>query len=175
MVPHSTILMCYWFSCNLIPTYWCVIDSYDTAFQLTDVLTILVWPYSSILKYCWFSGDLKYCWFSGDLMLAYWCVIDSHLTSFQHTEVLLILMVPHSSIPTDVLLILMWPHSSILVCYWFSCDLIPAYWGIVDSQVISFWQTNVLLILMWPHSSILMCYWFSCTLFKHTDVLFFPM
>ena len=148
--PHSSILMCYWFSGYLIPAYWGIIDSHGTAFQLTNVLTILVWPYSSILKYCWFSGDL---------MLAYWCVIDSHVTSFQHTEVLLILMVPHyefwlslckivrgsvilllplSSILTYVLLILMWPHSSILICYWFSCDLIPAYWGIVDSQVISF-------------------------------------
>jgi hypothetical protein len=114
-----TILMCHWFSYNLIPVYWCVIDSHGTAFQHSDVLTILVWPYSSILKYCWFSGDLKYCWLSGDLILAYWCVIDSRVTLFQHTEVLLILMVP---------------HSAILMCYWFSCDLIPAYWCVNDSH-----------------------------------------
>jgi hypothetical protein len=111
MVPHSTILMCYWFSCNLIPAYWCVIDSHGTAFQHTDVLTILVWPYSSILKDSWFSGDLKYCWLRwphSSILMCYWfswylippysCVIDSHETSFLHTDVLLILMVLHSSI-----------------------------------------------------------------------------
>jgi hypothetical protein len=152
--PHSSILMCYWFSCDLIPAHWNIVDSDGTSFHHTHVLlilmrphssilmcywfwwycipaywrvkTILVWPYSSILKYCWFSGDLKYCWLSADLMLAYWCVIDSHVTSFQHTEVLLIPMVPHSSILSDVLLILMWPHSSILRYCWFSGDLILA-------------------------------------------------
>jgi hypothetical protein len=71
--------------------------------------------------------------------------IRSH---YQHTNVLLIL-------------ICMVPRSSILMCYWFSCDLIPAHWSLVDSHGIPFHHTNVLLILMRPHSSILMCYWFS--------------
>ena len=96
------------------------------------------------------------------------CVIDYHVTSFQHTDV------PNSSIlkyywflwylipGTDVLLILMWPLSSMLMCYWLSCDLIPANWCVIDSHVTSFQHTDVLLILMWPHSSILICYWFSC-------------
>ena len=81
--------------------------------------------------------------------LAYWGIVDSHGTSFQHT---------------DVLFILMWSHSSILICYWFSCDLIPAYWCINNSHVTPFQHTEILLILMVPHSTILMCYWFSCYL-----------
>ena len=119
-----------------------------------------MWPYTSILKYCWFSGAL---------IPAYWCVSDSHVTSFQHTNVLLILVVPHSSIlkycwfsgdliifqNTDVLLIIIWPHSQILMCYWFWCDLIPAYHCVIDSDGTSFQHTSVLLILIWPHSSIL--------------------
>jgi hypothetical protein len=144
MVPHSSILMCYWFSCDLIAAYLCVIDWHVTSFQHSDVLLILMWPRSCILKYYWFL------WY---LIPVYWCAIDSHVTSFQHT---------------DLLLIFMWPHSSILMCYWFlwyftpaywcywlSCDLIPACWSVIDSHVSSFQRTNVLLILMWPPSSIL--------------------
>ena len=69
------------------------------------------------------------------------------------------------------------------MCYWLSCDLIPAYWcglipaywSIIDSYGTSF--------------QVLMCYWFSCDLFpacwcvidshvtsfQHTDVLLILM
>jgi hypothetical protein len=116
-----------WFWCDLIPVYWCVIDSHGTSFQHTDVFLILMWPHYSILMCYWSSwyfipADLcaidshvaifqHYCWFSCDLIPAYQYAIDSHVTLFQRTEELLILM---------------WSHSSILMCYWFSCDLIPA-------------------------------------------------
>jgi hypothetical protein len=72
------------------------------------------------------------------------CVIDFHVTSCQHTKVLLILR---------------WPHSSILMCYWLSWYLIPAYWRVIFSHVTSSQHTNVLLILRWTHPSILMFYW----------------
>ena len=149
------------------------IDSHVISYQDTNVLLILMWPYSSILM-CY--------WLACDLIPAFWCVIASDVASSQHTNVLLIIMWPHSSIlmwpnssilkyywflwylnpGTDVLLILMWPLSSMLMCYWLSCDLIPANWCVIDSHVTSFQHTDVLLILMWPHSSILICYWFSC-------------
>ena len=164
MVPHSTILMCYWFSCDLIPAYWCIIDCRVTLFQHTEVLLILMVPHSTILI-CY--------WFSCNLIPAYWCVIDSHGTAFQHTDVLAILVWPYSSILNyswfsgDLKYCwLRWPHSSILMCYWLSCDLLPAYWNIVDSppyscvidsHATSFQHTNVLLILMVPNSTILMC------------------
>jgi hypothetical protein len=116
---HSSTLKYYWFSGDLILAQWSIIDSQVTFYH------------ASTLKYYWFSGDLilaywsiivsqvtfyhastlKYYWFSGDLILVYWSIIDSHVTSFQHS---------------DVLLILMWCYSHILMCYWFSCDLIPA-------------------------------------------------
>ena len=131
--------MCYWFSWYLIPAYWCVVDSHVTSSQQINVF-IVMWPHSTILI-CY--------WFSCDLIPPYWNIVDSHGTSFHHTNVLLILMWPHSSILMCVIdscvaffqhteELFMWPHSSILICYWFSCDLIPAYWGIVDSQVTSF-------------------------------------
>ena len=114
------------------------------------MLLIHMWPHPSILMFYWFW------WY---LIPEYRCVIDSHMTSSQHTNVLLILMWSHSSIL--MFLILLWPHSSILMYYWFSCEIIPAYWNIVDSHGTSFHHTIVLLILMRSHSSILMCYWFS--------------
>jgi hypothetical protein len=70
-------------------------------------------------------------------------IIDSYGTSFQCT---------------DVLLILIWPLSNILICYWFSWYLIPAYWCFIDSHVTFFQHTDVLLIFRLHHSSILMCY-----------------
>jgi hypothetical protein len=45
-------------SWDFIPAYWNIIDSHVTSFQHTEILLILMWPYSSILKYCWFSGAL---------------------------------------------------------------------------------------------------------------------
>ena len=117
MWSHTRILMSYWFSCDLIPAYWCVIDSDVASFQLTNVLLILMWPISSILICYWFSCDL-FTHTNALLILmvphspAYWCAMDSRVTLFQHTEVLLILR---------------FLHSSILMCYWFSCDLITAY------------------------------------------------
>ena len=60
----------------------------------------------------------------------------------------------------EVLLTLRWPHCSILMCYWFSWYLIPAYWSLIYSHVTSSTHTNVLLILRWHHPSILMFYWF---------------
>jgi apolipoprotein N-acyltransferase len=81
MVPHSTILMCYWFSCDLISAYWCIIDSCVTLFQHTEVLLILMVPHSIILMCYWFSW---YC------IPAYWRVSNSRVTLFQHIEVLLI-------------------------------------------------------------------------------------
>ena len=140
------ILTCYWFSCDLIPAYWCIINSLVTLFQQ--------------LKYCWFS----WCY----LIPPYWCIIDSHVP-LPHSHVtsywgmLLILMWPHSSI-LRYCWFSWWPHSSILMCYWFSCDLIPAYWGIANSQVT---------ILRWPHSSILMC--IVDSFIQHTDVLLILM
>jgi hypothetical protein len=115
----------------------------------------LMWPYSSIL--------MCYC-FSCDLIPSYWGFIHSHVTSFQHTNVLLILIYGTSFQHTDVLLIFMRPQSSILICYWYSCDLIPAYWCVIDSRVTLFQHTLVLLILIVPHSTILMCYWLWCHL-----------
>jgi hypothetical protein len=150
---------------DLILAYWCVIDSCVTLFQHTEILLILMVPHSTI-PMCY--------WFSWDLIPAYWCVIDSDGTAFQHTDVLTILVALFQH--TEVLLILRWPHASILMFYWFSCDLIPEYWSIVDSHGTSFqhtnWcvifshvtssqHTNVLLILRWSHPSILMFYWFS--------------
>jgi hypothetical protein len=167
MVPHSTILMCYWFSFDLITAYWGIVDYHDasflhinvlwiliygTTFQHIDVLLIFMWPQSSILICYWFS------WY---LIPAYWCVIDSRVTLFQHTEVLFILIVP---------------NSTILMCYLFSFDLITAYWGIVDYHDtlfhhinvlwiliygITFQHIDVLLIFMWPQCRIQICYWFS--------------
>ena len=74
-LPHSSILMCYWFSGYLIPAYWCVIDYHVTSFQHTDVLMILMWPHFTIPMCYWFS----------------WYLI------LQHTDVLLTLMWPYSS------------------------------------------------------------------------------
>ena len=99
--------MCYWFSCDLIPAYWCVIDSHGTSFQHTDVLLIFMWPLSNVLM-CY--------WFSCDLLPAYWSVINYHVTSFHHN---------------DVLMILMWPHSNTLMCYWFSWYLILQHTDVV--------------------------------------------
>jgi hypothetical protein len=139
--------MCYCFSNDLIPAYWCVIDSQVTSYQHTEILLILMWPYSRILKHCWFSCVLMCYWFSYDLspaywclyrfscdlIPAYWCIVDSYSTSFHHTNALLILMPPHSSI-----LILMWHYSSIIIYYWLSWNLISEYWSIIDCQVTSF-------------------------------------
>ena len=135
MVPHTSILMCYWFSCDLIPEYWCVIDSHVTSlrhtngvtdyhvisFQHNNVIYIVVVSHSSILM-CY--------WFSYNHIPAYLSIDDYNVTSFQHTDVLLILMWPHSSIlfidfhislqSTDVLLNLLWPHSGIHMYYSFS-------------------------------------------------------
>jgi hypothetical protein len=60
-----------------------VIGSHVTSSQHTDVLFILMWPYSSIIK-CY--------WFSCDLITSYWGFVDSHGFSFHHINVLLILM-----------------------------------------------------------------------------------
>jgi hypothetical protein len=51
MWPLSSMLMCYWLSCDLIPAYWCVIDSHVISFQHTDVLLILMLPRSSMLMH----------------------------------------------------------------------------------------------------------------------------
>ena len=126
MWPYSSILMCYWLACDLIPAFWCVIASDVASSQHTNVLLIIMWPHSSILMWP-NSSILKYYWFL-------WYLNPG----------------------TDVLLILMWPLSSMLMCYWLSCDLIPAYWCVIDSHVTSFQHTGVLLILRLPHSSILM-------------------
>jgi hypothetical protein len=102
--PYSTIIKCYWFSCDPITAYWGIFDSHGTSFHHINMLLILTVPHSSILM-CYS--------FSCDLIPAYWCIINSLVTLFQHTDILLILMVP---------------HSSILMYCWFSGDLIPAYW-----------------------------------------------
>jgi capsular polysaccharide biosynthesis protein len=86
MVPHSTILICYWFSWYCIPAY------YNN--------TSVCWN-----KVAWESitheyGGMRYHenqQYSNTFQHTYWCVIDSHVTSFQHTEVLLILRWFHSS------------------------------------------------------------------------------
>jgi uncharacterized membrane protein len=145
----QSILTSYFFSCDLIPTY-CFIDSQMTSSQHTNVLLILMVYHSSILI-CY--------WFTCDLIPAYWCVIHSML-EWGHMKINNILVywneVTWESItnqyggmrsPQNMV-----PHSTILMCYWFSCDLIPAYWSIVDSHGTSFHHTNVLLILMQPHS-----------------------
>ena len=135
-------------------------------FQHTEVLLIFRSPHSSILMFYWFSYNL---------ITAYWGIVDSNGTSFHHTNMLLILIygtafqhklfiLIYGTAFQHKLLIIMWPHSSILRCYCFSCDLIPAYWCVIDSHVTSFLHTDVLLIPMWPHSSILKYYWFSCDL-----------
>jgi hypothetical protein len=136
MWTHSRILICNWFSYDLILAYWCIIDCRVTLFQHTDVLLILMVPHSTILM-CY--------WFSFNLIPAYWCVIDSDGTAFQHTDVLTILVWPYFSILKDSWFSgdlkycwLRWPHSTILMYYWLSCDLIPAYWHIVDSHGTSF-------------------------------------
>ena len=144
MVPHSSILMFYRFSGDLITSYWYVIDSHVTSFQHTAILLILRWPHSSTLSIIILMGPftmpahwsiidshgtfyhastLKYYWFSWDLILAHWSIIDSHGTLY---------------------------HASTLKYYWFSGDLIlahwsiiilmgpftmPAHWSIIDSQV----------------------------------------
>jgi hypothetical protein len=41
LVPHSTILICYWFSWYCIPAYWCVNNSRVALFQHIEVLLIL--------------------------------------------------------------------------------------------------------------------------------------
>ena len=138
MVPYSTILMCYWFSWYLIPAYWCVIDSPVTLFQHTEVLLILRWS-EILLTLRWPHASILMCyWFSCDLIPAYWSIVDSHGTSFQHTNWCVIFSHVTSSQHTNVLLILRWPHPSILMSYWFSWDLMPAYWSIIDSEVTSF-------------------------------------
>jgi hypothetical protein len=111
---NQQYIMCYRFSWDPMPAYWCVIYSHVTSSQHTNVLSILRWPHHSILRYCWFSWHL---------IPPYWCVIDSPVTLFQHT---------------DVLLVLRWSISSILMCYWISCDLIPAY-----KYVTSVWWNGV--------------------------------
>ena len=142
-----------------------------TSFHHTNLLLILIWPHSTILKYCWFS------WY---LIPPYWCVIDSHVTSFQHTDVCYWFLcglfpaywrIVHvtSFQHTNMLLILVSPYSCI-ICYcrfssdlkycWFSSDFILASQCVIDSHVISCQHTNVLLILMVSHSSILISYWF---------------
>ena len=152
MSPHSSKLMWYIFSWDLMPAYWSIIDSHVTSSRHTNVLLIFMISHSSILMCYWFtymepySSILKCSWLSCELIPAYWCAIDYHMTSFQHTEILSILM---------------WPYSSILMCYCFACDLIPAYRSIIDSQVSLFLHINVLLFLMWPHPSILRYYSFS--------------
>ena len=144
MWPHSSILICYWFSCDLIPAYWGIVDFLVNSFIHTNVLLILRWPHSTILMCYYFSwylfhhinvililmghhaNILKYYWFWCGFIPVYWCVIDYHGTSFQHTNVLLIdsrvTLFQH-----NMLLILMGPHASILKYYWFSGDLILAY------------------------------------------------
>ena len=150
MWPHFTILMCYWFLCDLIPAYRCVIDSHVISFQHTNVLLFHMWPHSSILTHKRLSCDF---------IPAYWHVIDSHVTSFQHTESLLILT---------------WTHFILPMWYWFSCDtipeyrfwywfwfdLIPAYWCFIDTHATIFQHTDMLLILISPYSSILTYWWF---------------
>jgi hypothetical protein len=134
MQPHSSILMCYWFSWYCIPAYLHVNNSRVALFheviwestipQYAGMrspenqwhISILEWGHMRINnKSVWWTSILRYCWFSCDLIPTY-CFIDSQMISSQHTNVLLILMVY---------------HSSILICYWFPCDLIPAYWCVM--------------------------------------------
>jgi hypothetical protein len=131
----SSIVMCYWFLCDLIPACFCFIDSRVTSLQHTEELLIRMVPHSSILMCYWFSymvshfSILMCYWFSYDLSPAYWCL------------------------------------------YRFSCDLIPAYWCIFDSHVTSFQHidydvtlfqhNNLLMIIMRPHTRILKYYWLS--------------
>ena len=115
--PYSSILMCYWFSCDLILAYWSFVDSYGTSFHHTNVLLMLMPPHSNILI----------------LMKPYSSIImcdDYQGTSYQDTEVLLIVR---------------WPNSSILMYYCFSCDLIPAYSCVIDFHVTSFQNTEILI------------------------------
>jgi hypothetical protein len=135
-----------------------------TSFQHIEILLILMRPYSTILKHCWFSCVL---------VLAYECAIASHVTSFQHIEVLFILRSPLYSI-----LMCYWFSCHIIPAYWFSCYLIPsimicywlswylmsAYWCVIDSPGTLFQLSDVLMILVRHYSSILMHSWFSCDL-----------
>jgi hypothetical protein len=150
---HSSILMCYWFSGSLIPAYWCVIDSHVTSSQHTDVLLILRLPHSSHISMLeWVNlriNNTSVCWNevtweSITHASVCWNEITWESITHQYAEM---------RSPLH--------HSSLLMCYWFSGYLIPAYWCVIDSHVTSFQHTDVLLILRLPHSSILMCYWFS--------------
>jgi hypothetical protein len=149
---HSSILMCYYFSWYLIPAYWCVIDFHGTWFQHTDVLLILMLPHSSILMCYWFScglipiywsivdsqNDTLVCWHEVpcESITYYYAFTKSGSLRFsQFSGCWLIWLFIYFWVLTfplllplfiNVLLILMWPHSSILLCYWFSCHLIPA-------------------------------------------------
>jgi hypothetical protein len=142
------------------------------SYQDTNVLLILMWPYSSILM-CY--------WLACDLIPAYWCVIESDVASFLHNQKVQytvsmiffrwVSIVGHQwwneRAPVRGLIQVIWkfslPSRCLQMCYWLACDLIPAYWCVIDSDVASFLHT-VLLILTRPHSSILMCYWIWCGL-----------
>jgi hypothetical protein len=124
---------------------------------------ILIWSHSSILMCYWFACKI-------------WSMTE--WTSLKNIN-------SPSAINTELLLAFYKSNVVLLMSYWFSWYLIPAYRCVIDSHVTSFQHTNVLLILMVPHSSILIiCYWFSyyfipaywcgidshVTLFQHTDV-----
>jgi hypothetical protein len=141
--PYSTIIKCYWFSCDPITAYWGIFDSHGTSFHHINMLLILTVPHSSEWGHMRINNILV-CWNE-----VTWESITHQyvgMRSPENQQYLSMLEWGHLRInntsvcwnEVPVLLILRWPHSSILMCYWFSCDLIPAYWSIIDSQVTSF-------------------------------------
>jgi hypothetical protein len=121
------------------------------------VLLILMGPHTSILNYYWFSDDL---------ILAYYCVIDSHVKYDQWRNELFFgnINSPSGYQYKSFTHILQKKCRALLMSYWFSWYLIPAYRCVIDYHVNSFQHTNVSLIHMSPYSSILMCHWFLCDL-----------
>jgi hypothetical protein len=134
---------CYWFSCGLITAYWGIVDYHGTSFHHTNVLLILMWPHSSILMYYWFENQqylsmLEWGHMKINNILVYWNEVTWESITNQYGGMRYVVSLQH----TEVLLILMVPHSTILMCYWFSCDLIPAYWCIIDCRV-TLYKTSV--------------------------------
>jgi hypothetical protein len=122
MRPHQNQLMCYWFSCDLFPMYWCVIDSHVTSIQHTDLLLIIMWPHSSIPMCYWFS------WWGHMTIKHLSAGMRSHENQ-QHISMLEwgIMRINNTLVCWMRSPILMWPHSTILRYCWFSWYLIPAY------------------------------------------------
>jgi hypothetical protein len=148
-LPHSSILMCYWFSCDFSMLEWG-----NLRFNYTSVCWNEV-TWESIIHQCagmvkgpmrinntlvWKYKVLKR---NGEKMKTHYKsqqqkTTTYHWTKMENTKVLLILMGPFT-MPAHWCIIdsqvTSFQHTDVL---WFSCYLILAYRCVIDSHVTSF-------------------------------------